>query len=413
MGITTICNHEEDDEMTTATIIPDSEWIKMEDDLSIVTRRKTLLTMISAERCAHSDFALSDMNDETKNSTVAELKSAHRRWRYERGLAKDPNGFMLTMENVIDETSHESLRIDAIPFRQLGHDCFVGVIAYSELSRLIVNGEAQRSVTKSRLPKIRGYVATGDGYFGAAVVAIVGDVVFDETGRALHVDSTAEILIMDGQHRWRGISEYLATKDVDADRLGDGLAVVVYTNLTQGEQRQCFSDINSTAMKPNRATMLNFDLRDLTVKFTRDLVKTSPVFVGKTNFLKTRIGVKDAQTFTFSNIVDSIDAMFDDLDPSNYNERLAEATTFWSSVDAAMSSVWEARNDDGKRTTPFASTKNALVAIAKLYGYDVDFEKLGQLDFDDIERINGAAGGTNAAIAQVHNEIRRAVVREG
>jgi hypothetical protein len=147
------------------------------------------------------------------------------------------------------------------------------------------------------------------------------------------------------------------------------------------------------------------------VKFTKDLVKISPVFEGRVNFLKTRIGVKDRELFTFSNIVDVVDKMFNDLDPSNYDERLSQAIEFWYHVAAALESTWTAKDNENKRAYPFSTTKNALVPIAKLYGSDVDFARLGEVDWDDLNRIAGAAGGSNAAIAQVHAELVKEVVK--
>lgn len=373
---------------------------EIQDDLTTMSRNAVTKTM---RREGH------DLGDDFANLTVDELRENHREWRRAHGLdggvidAAKP-----AMANVETKATWK-LTIPVVAIRSLGRDAFIGAIRYRDLDKIDVDADVQRPESKRRIPEIARYVAEGNGYFGAAMITVSGAA----EGKAMLDDNTliieegARVVVNDGQHRLAGVKSAMTRSDWDAERNDDSLPVVIYADLSKEEQRQLFNDINANAKKPPRAIMDAYDERDMLRRFAHDIVKTSSVFNGKTNFLKTRISAKDSQQFTFSNVVDACGEMFDDLSPETYDERLGDAGEFWSQVDAVLGQAWEAKT--------FANTKNALVAIARLHGFNVDWAKLGALDWSsdgELARVAGDAGGTNAAVKALSEELQRQVVTD-
>jgi DGQHR domain-containing protein len=305
------------------------------------------------------------------------------------------------------EVVERRLIIAVQPSHQLGRDCFVGKIKYRDLAKLSPDPEAQRPESKRRIPEIAAYVAANDGYFPSVAVTVVGDESEcyydgDERFGELIVTEAAHAYIGDGQHRWYGILEWMAKNAADAaERMDDDLLAVIYVNTSLNERRQMFADINMNAKKPPRAISDSFDERDAARRLAHELVQASATFRGKTSFLKTRISSKDAETFTFSIIVDVVRTMFDEIDQAN----LGDAVEFWRQADAAMGKHFDAKN--------FAVTKNAMVAMAKLFGMSVNFDALAALDWSangELSRVASIAGGSNAATKALFDEIKTKVV---
>lgn len=378
--------------MTNETIV--------KDDLTNMARRAIEKTMAREGNVLDKETLMS--------LTVDELRENHRQYRLANGIA----GLTLAPQEQPQTTPASEketwkLVLPALAIKSLGRDCFVTSVKYRDLDKLRVNPEVQRPESKARLPKIAAYVAENNGFFGAAIISVTGAaegrVMFDEG--TLIIEEGAELDVNDGQHRIAGIRKAIADGLIDEERMDDDLPVIVYTDLDVSEQRQMFYDINANAKKPPRAISDNFNERDLLRHFAKELVKSSPVFAGKTNFVKTKIGAKDSDLFTFSNVVDACGVMFDDLSPETFDERLDDAKAFWANVDEHLGKSWEAKS--------FAITKNAMLAIAKLHGFHVDFAKLGALDWANdgiLARVAATGGGTNGAIAALSKRLQAEVV---
>lgn len=371
------------------------ELMEVNDDLSTMSR-KALLKIVKAE--GH-DIAEEDiMTNWTPNEARARIR-----------LARIQKGMMAWGEDKQEQASDWKLEIPVIQAHQLGRDCFVGTIKYRDLDKIEVDADVQRPEVARRIPQIAKYVLDNDGYFGAALLTITGPVMLDEN--RLIVDHECRIVVNDGQHRIAGIRRAIED-DPDAmqERLDDDLPVVIYVDLSREEQRQLFADLNLNAAKPPKAIGLSYNDRNTAVKIAKRLIEKCACFRGKVNYLKTRIGKRDPELFTFSIIVDIVQAMFDDLMPDmtvdEIERRADAAAAFWRQVDEVMGPHFEARN--------YSINKNALVAIAKLYGFEtINWQKLGELDWSldgDLSRVASMAGGTNAAIRALKEEIARLVV---
>lgn len=385
-----------------ATITIPANLVTGEDDLTILTKSALVKRMreegnaVVDDKEAMKAIEAQAKTDEGVSVTDA-LKAIHRQFRIAKGTAT--------------EKQFESwkLVVPVVAVHQLGRDCFLGALKYRDLTKVSVNREVQRPESKRRIPDIATYVSLDDGYFSAVIVTISGaaggSVMFDNG--ELIIQKDAIITVNDGQHRIAGIKKAIAN-GLDEARLDDDLPVLFYTDLTQGEQRQLFTDINENAKKPPKAITNNFDERDAARHLAHELVRTSATFRDKTSFVKTRIGVKDNERFTFSIIVDAVEAMWpkdDAVTHDNIAERLPDAVEFWRQVDATMGTHFDAKN--------FAVTKNAMVAMAKLFGMNVDFEALAALDWSangELSRVAGIAGGTNAAVKALFDEIKTKVV---
>lgn len=382
--------------MSDTKVLPTiEELMEVNDDLSTMSR-KALVKIVKAEGHDISE------EDVLINWTPDEARAHIRMARIEKGMMSWGN-------NQQTQESGWKLEIPVIPMRQLGRDCFVGTIKYHDLDKIEVDAEVQRPEVARRIPQLAKYVRDNDGYFGAALLTIIGPVVLDEN--RLILDNECKIVVNDGQHRIAGIRKAMIDdSETMKDRLDDALPVVIYVDLSRDEQRQLFADVNLHAAKPPRPIGLNYNDRNVAVKVAKALIEKCACFRGKVNFLKTRIGKRDKELFTFSIIVDVVQAMFDDLTPdlsAEEIERRAEAAAkFWNDVDEVMGRHFEAKN--------YSISKNALVAIAKLYGFvTINWQKLGELDWSldgDLSRVASTAGGTNAAIRALKEEIARLVV---
>lgn len=365
----------------------------IEDDLTVLSRNALIKTMKrEGNDLGREGFA---------ELLPDELRDNHRKFRASQGIAG------LTPE----PEKGDVIELTIMPIHQLGRDAFLSTIKYRDLSRIEVDADVQRPESKRRIPEIARYVAGGDGYFGAVMLTVVGgsigSVVLAQD--RLIIDGTCRIVVNDGQHRIAGIKKAISDRLIEGDRLDDDLPVVIYAHLDRDEQRQLFADVNLHAMKPPKAIGLNYNDRNLLVRFTKDVVEKSAAFRGKVNYLKTKVGPRDTELFTFSAIVDAVGRMIDDLSPETYDQRLAEAVEWWNQVDEAIGETWEQRNT-------VANTKVGLTVLASLYGFNVDWSTLASIDWGEESEIAAAvsnAGGTNAAIKAVYDVLTKTVVSEG
>jgi len=361
----------------------------IQDDLTILSR--PALKKVNAKE----NLGLTD--DDIKNLTPDEIRDRMRQIRIDMGLAVAPKSL-----------SAWKIELPVVPIRQLGRDCYVSSIKYRDLQYIDVDAGVQRDESKRRVPQIASYVLANDGYFGAAILTITGSsdgkvVLLDNT---LIIEEGARIVVNDGQHRIAGIRKAIDSDPAMITRRDDDLPVLIYADLSQNEQRQLFSDVNLNAAKPNRAVALNYNTRDLSIEFAKDLIKNVPVFSGNVSFVKTKIGKKDAELFTFASIVDTVTAMFDNLTPDTYQTSMAHAVDFWVHIGNALGGHWTTKDS-------MANSKVAMVALSNLYGFKIDYIALKGLDWSNdgvLAQAVSNAGGTNAAVKSLHDLLANFVV---
>lgn len=400
--------------MSDQKTLPTLDELKyVSDELSTLSR-KGLLKIVKDEGL--------DINeaDIERNWTPGEARAHVRLARIDKGVTpwEDEKN-----DQPDEGVASGALVMNVLSLRQLGHDCFVGVIAYRDIDKIVVDADVQRPEAKRRIPEIARYVVGGDGYFGAALLTAVAnggdEVTFmptsdDGTTGTLTIEAGARIVVNDGQHRIAGIKKALHDEPTYlADRMNDGLPVVIYVDLSKGEQRQLFADVNLHAKKPPKAIGLDYDDRNHLSHFTKAVIAKSAALRGKVAFTKTKVGPKDKESYVFSALVDAHRAMFDDLDATmddaRYNARVNEAVAWWNSVDEAIGERIDAKT--------FAANKNAILAIARLR-YDseqVDWAKLAALDWSndgEMSRVASNAGGSNAASKALYDELKRRVIGE-
>jgi DGQHR domain-containing protein len=418
--------------MATETIHIPTHLVDVEDDLTIITKR-----VLEAKMRAEGNTLLDDKEAmkaleaaaKAPGSTLSmtdALKAMHRQFRMATGIGGQATSDDAGGDEGEEDAEPKVLVLPAQAKRQLGHDYFVTSLKYRDIDRLTVNSEVQRPESKKRIPEIADYVDKGDGYFGAIIVTAkggaTGAVTFDAAGDdepfgTLTIEENAVLEVNDGQHRVAGIKRAIA-EGLDEERLDDDLAMLVYVDLTTSEERQLFTDVNENAKKPPKAITNAFDERNLARRFAHALVESTVVFKGRTSFVKTKIGAKDDERFTFSTLVNAVGEMFDDLDEANFDARLNEATDFWRNVDGAIGAAWDRIEDvvvkgKAKKARSFAVTNNAMCAIARLRGMNVDWAKLGALDWSangEMSRVAGSAGGTKAAVGALWDVLKAKVV---
>lgn len=166
----------------------------------------------------------------------------------------------------------------------------------------------QRVLNKARVPKLARFLAeNSDDYAFSAITACIdgttrfhaiGDDEDWEVGR-LVLSMSANLLITDGQHRWRAICEAVKLEPELED---ESVPVVLYVDEGVERRQQMFADLNLHAVRPTRSLGILYDHRDPMAELARDLAEEVPIFRGRTEVEKTTISNRSGNVFTLSAI---------------------------------------------------------------------------------------------------------------
>jgi len=307
-----------------------------------------------------------------------------------------------------------AIQLPTEPGHAMGLDYYQGNMRYSELYRMIPASGSQRKITKSRLPKIADYVNSRDGSvdhkghrrigaFPSVICSIRGPegsvVVIDKN---LFLTADAVMRVPEGQHRLEGTK--LALPGLDPSRLQDTLPVTYYVGLTDEEERQLFSDINSTIVKVTKSQTYTYDSLGLLALLAKEVAAESRAFAGKTAFGQDRVG-DHGLLFSISNIAAAVEEMTkeDGITDDNFERILDETAAFWDRINTGMVSVWKDKDS-------IATNRASLVALARLKGFSFDPDLLESVDWSKSGPLAKVGGGSNAAVAAIFAELTRKVV---
>ncbi|KXH86924.1 DNA sulfur modification protein DndB [Sporosarcina sp. HYO08] len=197
-----------------------------------------------------------------------------------------------------------------------------------------IDREVNRDLGYHRLPKLVKYLDSIDSsigiFFPSIVLSFRGDPssYYDMETSTLTIPSNQRLIVIDGQHRIKGIESFLTKSNIDTLKkeniLNSYLTVQVYFGLSEEDEKKLFTDINTNAKRVSRSLVTNFDTRDIYNILVRELFHSSTSLqVAKVEFNKSRIVRPNNDTFItsvrlkrFINLI-----IFGKESPSQKNER--------------------------------------------------------------------------------------------
>lgn len=274
---------------------------------------------------------------------------------------------------------------------QAGREYYVAMCPLGALARVFVPDEsaaeavdrAQRVLNRGRVPRLARFLARNpEDYTFAPITACVdGDVTFDPVGSEeawqfgrLIVSLTADLLVTDGQHRWRAIRQALEMEPSLAD---ETIPVVFYVDQGLERRQQMFADLNMHAVRPTRSLGILYEHRDPVAELARNVAEGAPIFRGRTEVEKTTISNRSSNLFTLSAIYqatagllgkregDSVDAEDEDL-AIRFWSCMGELLPGWSDLLRGEMRPWELRSQ-------------------YVHGHGVVLQALGAAGYDLIE----------------------------
>ena len=194
---------------------------------------------------------------------------------------------------------------------------------------------AQRTMRKSRIPKIRDYMLQNptDYIFSSITVSVDGKIAFKPTADddgvgTISISQNAAILINDGQHRVRAIREAIK----ETPKLGrDDISVVFFEDRKLERCQQMFADLNKHALKPTKSLGILYDHRNDFASFVVEMCDRVKVFRGKIEMENTSISNRSTKFFTLSGLAAATKQLLGKEKHLKENEKEL-AITFWNTV---------------------------------------------------------------------------------
>ena len=195
---------------------------------------------------------------------------------------------------------------------------------------------AQRTLNRSRIPEIAGYIIDNpdDYVFSALTVSIDSDVVFeplpgqDKLG-LLRVPMEARFIINDGQHRRAAIIEALDQRP----ELGhETIAVVFFLDIGLERCQQMFADLNRHAIRPSRSLGLLYDHRNDKAQLAKLVIMKSDVFRDIVDMEKSSLAKRSRKLFTLSAFHNACADLIHGLATGDLSSDADLARTYWEAV---------------------------------------------------------------------------------
>lgn len=195
---------------------------------------------------------------------------------------------------------------------------------------------AQRTLNKTRIPEICGYILDNpdDYVFSALTVSIDSNVMFDplpgqDKLGLLRVPMDARFIINDGQHRRAAIIEALDQRP----ELGvETIAVVFFLDIGLDRCQQMFADLNRHAIRPSRSLGLLYDHRNDKARLAKHVVMKSDVFRDIVDMEKTSLAKRSRKLFTLSAFHNACADLVEGLATGHLESDAALARHFWEAV---------------------------------------------------------------------------------
>jgi len=199
----------------------------------------------------------------------------------------------------------------------------------------------QRVLNKRRVPEIARYMLDNEeGYLFSSITAsykceveFVPNAPGSKIGELKMEFEDANFVINDGQHRCAGITAAIAENKSLAD---ETISVLLFPYENLSRVQQMFSDLNSNVSKTSKSLDILYDKRDPYSRVALEVVEKVPVFSGMVDKDAISLPVRSAKLFTLSSIFDATQELIGDLeddeDGVSYNEAVARALDYWTTV---------------------------------------------------------------------------------
>lgn len=193
-------------------------------------------------------------------------------------------------------TNDMAATINGIGYNQFGKDVLITQLGFSVLEAMFeVDPEVQRKLDPQRRSEIRDFILKSvdkdDFYFSPFVFSARGAISKVDNGWAL--TPGCKLYILDGMHRSAGLSSAIShlkskkelaeeTNRFDlAEKYQESLdkirsypvSMQIYLSLSQQEERQLFTDINTERRDAHVGVIMQYDQRDIFTKITRNVAK--------------------------------------------------------------------------------------------------------------------------------------------
>lgn len=207
-----------------------------------------------------------------------------------------------------------------------------------------VLSRSQRELNVTRAKKITRYLTTG--YEGGSpyllpplVGNIDGEVTFRASGEVkgglgmLSIPMDADIRLFDGQHRSRGIIDFISAHREAPDMI----TLLLTVGLSLETRQQFFSDINNNASKPATAISMAYNHKDPLTELVREVASLLSVLQERDDYEHNVVPAKSDLMVSFKALHDATRKMFGlRVGEPISGEIRADVITLWDSWAGAM-----------------------------------------------------------------------------
>ncbi|EJG2388918.1 DGQHR domain-containing protein [Kluyvera ascorbata] len=180
-----------------------------------------------------------------------------------------------------------------------------------------VMSRSQRELNTARAKKITRYLTDGYDNQGCYLLpTLVGNIdaevkFVEAVGVAgglgtLHIPMDADIRLFDGQHRSRGIMDFINLRREATDKI----TLLLTVGISLKTRQQFFSDINNNASKPATAISMAYNHKDPVNDLVLQVVNSSAVLHGRVDFEHNVVPAKCDLLVSFKAIHDATRKMF-------------------------------------------------------------------------------------------------------
>ncbi len=244
------------------------------------------------------------------------------------------------------EQGTERRTFPAIRGVQAGREYYVAMCSVRVLPELLrFNDEqlvpelrAQRKLNKGRLPEMSRYVLENpnDYVFSALTASVDGDMRFEPSdgphaghrSGALHIATTAQVVLNDGQHRRAAMQMALQKNPALGD---ETIAVVFFRDRGLERCQQMFADINRYAIRPSTSLGILYDHRDERSELIRRVVLASDFYRDLVETERTALARGSRQLFTLSALYRATLALLR-REQESLDDRVRTARAYWEAV---------------------------------------------------------------------------------
>ena len=240
--------------------------------------------------------------------------------------------------------TYNHLIFSAVRGSQAGSDFYIAMCSLKTVARMFTYTDvnipaeqrAQRTLRKSRIPKIRDYMIANlkDYIFSSVTVSVDGPIVFKALSKensnlgTISISQNSSILINDGQHRIYAIKEAIFEKpQLETDEI----SVVFFEDPKLEKSQQMFADLNKHAIKPTKSLGILYDRRNDFAIYVVNVTKQVKIFRNKIEMEKTTISNRSTKFFTLSGLGNATKNLLGK--DKNLNKNDKEFTIdFWNTV---------------------------------------------------------------------------------